>query len=251
MKLTILGASAAYPCAGGACSGYLLTDNGTGILLDCGTGVVANLQKHLSIQKLSHIIISHIHADHFLDLIPLRYALFRLKSLGIIHRPVIHLPPGGAPQLLSAVSFLENPDFFSEYFHVEEYNPAEGLNISGIDFKFAPVPHYVPSWAISAKKGGKLTFSSDCAPGDTLVDLAAGSDIFLCAALLEKNDDDGSPRGHMTMEEAAAIARKAAVKHLLVSHFWLDSDYSHQLAAAKKIFPGKLEMAELNRSYSV
>lgn len=171
MKLTILGNAGPYPGPGGACSGYLVEDNHLKILLDCGTGALANLQKHVSIAELSHIIISHMHADHFLDLIPLRYYL----ALGVKgHRIALHLPPGGATTLLSVVSFLNDPGFFSAYFDVKEYSP-DGLNIPGIKIEVARVPHYVPSYAIALIKDRKLTYSADCAPSDALVALAEKS----------------------------------------------------------------------------
>ena len=38
MKLTVLGCNGPYPAPGGACSGYLLQEGDTGVLLDCGAG---------------------------------------------------------------------------------------------------------------------------------------------------------------------------------------------------------------------
>ena len=44
------------------------------LLIDCGTGVLAKLQHFLPLTELTAVVISHMHADHFFDLIPLRYA---------------------------------------------------------------------------------------------------------------------------------------------------------------------------------
>ncbi len=93
MKLTILGSSAAYPKAGGACSGYLVEEGKTRLLVDCGTGVLSNLQKLFALKDVGHIVISHLHADHCFDLIPYRYALMRPVHKGI--HPRLYLPPGG------------------------------------------------------------------------------------------------------------------------------------------------------------
>ena len=77
MKLTILGNNGPYPCAGGACSGYLLSsDSGrTKLLIDCGTGTLANLSKHLAWDALDAVILSHLHFDHMSDMLPMQYAL--------------------------------------------------------------------------------------------------------------------------------------------------------------------------------
>ena len=75
MKLTVLGCWAPYPKAGGACPGYLVQVGETNILLDCGNGVLSNLQRHLDFRSLNAVIISHLHPDHFADLFCLRHAI--------------------------------------------------------------------------------------------------------------------------------------------------------------------------------
>jgi len=75
MKLTVLGCWAPYPRAGGACSGYLVQVGETNILLECGNGVLSNLQKYLDFRSLDGVIISHLHPDHVMDLFCLRHAV--------------------------------------------------------------------------------------------------------------------------------------------------------------------------------
>ena len=45
MRLTVLGKSPSWQDAGGACSGYLLEDGDTTVLLDCGNGVFGKLRE--------------------------------------------------------------------------------------------------------------------------------------------------------------------------------------------------------------
>src|SRR6266480_4965322 len=75
MRITVLGKSPSWQDAGGACSGYLIEDGGTTVLLDCGNGVFSKLRQHLDYTELDAVLVSHLHADHFLDLIPYAYAL--------------------------------------------------------------------------------------------------------------------------------------------------------------------------------
>ena len=77
MKLTILGCNGPYPAAGGACSGYLLeSDSGdTCILIDCGTGALANLMASGALDRLDAVVLSHLHYDHMSDMLPMQYAL--------------------------------------------------------------------------------------------------------------------------------------------------------------------------------
>lgn len=75
MKLTVLGNNGPFPSPGGACSGYLLEEDSTKILIDCGNGVLSNLQKICPFEDLSAIILTHLHSDHISDLMVLRYAV--------------------------------------------------------------------------------------------------------------------------------------------------------------------------------
>src|SRR3954469_7376412 len=75
MRLTVLGKSPSWQDAGGACSGYLLQEEETSVLLDCGNGVFGKLRQHIDYVDVDAVVISHLHADHFLDLVPYSYAL--------------------------------------------------------------------------------------------------------------------------------------------------------------------------------
>ena len=75
MRLTVLGKSPSWQDADGACSGYLLEDGDTAVLLDCGNGVFSKLRKFRDYTAVDAVVLSHLHADHFLDLVPYAYAL--------------------------------------------------------------------------------------------------------------------------------------------------------------------------------
>ena len=75
MRITVLGKSPSWEDAGGACSGYLVSDGETALLLDCGNGVFAKLRQQIDYVDVDAILISHLHADHILDLVPYAYAL--------------------------------------------------------------------------------------------------------------------------------------------------------------------------------
>ncbi|MDQ2754847.1 MAG: MBL fold metallo-hydrolase, partial [Actinomycetota bacterium] len=68
LSLTVLGCDGSYPGAGGACSGYLISDGETSVWLDAGSGTLANLQRHVAIEDLDAVVISHVHPDHWTDL---------------------------------------------------------------------------------------------------------------------------------------------------------------------------------------
>jgi ribonuclease BN (tRNA processing enzyme) len=246
VQLTVLGSSAAYPGPRGACSGYLVEEEGTKFLIDCGTGVLNNLQQVASLQQVTAIVISHFHADHFFDLIPYRYALTRPPYRDI--RPVLYLPPGGRKSLLKSVSaFNDAATFFSDHFQIEEYNPRAGIKMAHLCIEFAPVKHYIPTYAMAICGEERLAYSADSGPCDELADIAQGVDLFLCEATRYSGDD--GEWGHLLASEAVGLAKRAGVKRLVLTHFWPDCDYSQNLEQASDAFGEALEIAEVLRTF--
>ena len=76
MRLSVVGAGPAYtdrPGASGAC--YLVRDERSSLLLDLGHGSFARLAELLDPADLDAVVVSHLHPDHFVDLVPLRHYL--------------------------------------------------------------------------------------------------------------------------------------------------------------------------------
>ena len=121
MRLTVLGKSPAWSDAGGACSGYLVEDDGTRLLLDCGNGVFGKLRARRDYVDVDAVVISHLHADHFLDLVPYSYALSyapRQQPVPVPPwpgtdspaRPVLHAPAGARDVFRRVVGAWGNED---------------------------------------------------------------------------------------------------------------------------------------------
>jgi ribonuclease BN (tRNA processing enzyme) len=261
MDLTVLGASPAAPQPGGACSGYLLRAGHTRLLIDCGTGVLANLLLHGGFEDLSAIVISHMHADHTLDLIPFRY----LIKYGGRDRPgyeppriPLYLPPGGRAVLEDVVRPIlalggnyEAPErFFRDVFAVVEYDPGRRLDVGDVALRFAAVEHYIPTWALIAEGDRRLAYSADSGPTPALEAVAAGADLFLCEATLPPSAASPGWRGHITAAEAAAVAQAAGARRLLLTHLWR-SDPEQALAEARAVFAGPVDLAQEHRTYVI
>src|ERR1044072_5517586 len=75
MRLTVLGSSPSWQDAGGACSGYLVQEGDTNLLIDCGSGVFGKLRMVCDYVDVDAVVVSHLHADHFFDLVPFASAL--------------------------------------------------------------------------------------------------------------------------------------------------------------------------------
>ncbi|MBI2952973.1 MAG: MBL fold metallo-hydrolase [Chloroflexi bacterium] len=252
MRLTILGRSPACPNPGGACSGYLVEEDETDLLIDCGTGIVSRLREIVDYRRVSAIIISHMHLDHFIDIIPYAYGLKLVSGLADGSRLPLLLPPNGQ-QILNDVTsqWKDLPDLMAQVFDIREFDPSQTLRIGDLDITFAETVHYVPCWAIRIAGKKTLVYSADSGPSDRLGAHVKGADLFLAeAALFQKRGVPGE-QGHLTPGEAGEIARKAGARRLVLTHFWQEFDVEEMVRAASDTFGGPAEVAEEWKSYLV
>ena len=235
-----------------ACSGHLVQDEGGNVLVDCGSGALGNLQSHIDLRDVSDILISHMHPDHFLDLIPYRYALKYSPDGSPRSRPRLRLPPDGMKAINQVVApFSESGHFFSDVFDVDEYDPQSVLSISGLKVAFVPVKHYIPTYAMSLTGSRRLVYSSDTGYCPQLIEIARDADLFLCTVGGVSGPDIRNLWGHLLPGEAGALARDACAKRLMLTHFWPTCNREAGVKAASEEFGRPVELAETNRSYTL
>jgi ribonuclease BN (tRNA processing enzyme) len=254
VRITVLGKSPAWQDAGGACSGYLVESGETSLLLDCGPGVLAKLRRVRDYADVDAVVLSHLHADHILDLVPYASALtFSPRgAAGELPRPALHVPPGGAEQLraLAAAAGMQ-PDHVDSAFALTEYDPDGTVAVGPLRLRFQFVPHYIASYAIEVDDGAaRLTFGADCGPNDALPAFAAGTDLLLIEATITQ-PDTGDPRGHLTAREAGEHGRRAGARRLVITHVSDELDGAHARAEAAAGFGADVELATEGAVYTV
>ena len=264
MRLTVLGKSPSWQDAGGACSGYLLEEQGTAVLIDCGNGVFSKLRLFCDYVDVDAVVISHLHADHFLDLVPYAYALTyaprqqpvpvdRWPGTDNPARPELH-GPRGARDVFRRVAGAWGPEELIENaFELREYEESDELTIGPLSVRFQGVPHFTETYAMrfsSSNGAGQLVYGADCRPTEALTDFAAGSELMLVEATLPRPERDGQ-RGHLTPEEAGQHGQVAGVKRLVLTHISdeLDSDWARNEAA--RAFQGPVEVAAEGATYDI
>lgn len=237
MKLTILGNSGPYPCAGGACSGYLLSsDSGdTNVLIDCGTGVLANLSRALPWEKLDAVILSHLHFDHMSDMLPMQYALQ--------FHPRTNPLPVYAPLTPAPVRALLDVSAYG-------LHPMEDGRIGALSVQFFPGRHPVESRAMRIECDGTcFVYTGDTNEVEGLDAFAAGADLLLADAGLS-SDDWKMAAPHLSAAGCGRLARSAGAKRLLLTH--LNPKYDPaQLAAEARTEFEHAELAEIGAQYAI
>jgi ribonuclease BN (tRNA processing enzyme) len=220
LRLTVLGNSTAVPHPESAAAGYLVTWGDTSVMLDAGQGVIRSLQDLMNPHDLAAVVIGHMHADHSLDLVGLRY-LFPWGEKAEKPLPV-HLPPGGTMRLDAlAIGISERVGFFNDSYDVDEYDPSVPLQIGPLTIRFNRGRHYVPAWGVTvdAPDGARLAYTGDTGPSDSVVEFCSGADLMLIEAALKHRAHDDLERGHLTPEEAIEMATRAQVRSALLVHY--------------------------------
>jgi ribonuclease BN (tRNA processing enzyme) len=263
VRITVLGKSPAWQDADGACSGYLVEGGGQTVLLDCGPGVFAKLRRFVDYVRVDAVVISHLHADHILDLVPfasgLRYAP-RQQPVPVAGnpgtdepaRPRLFAPPGAleAFSALSAAGAMTT-NHIELAFEVVVYDPADAVSIGGLNVRFQPVPHFIPANAVEfAEDGARFTFSSDCRPNEELCAFARGTDLLLIEATLPRPERDGV-RGHLTPVEAGECGAAAGARRLVLTHFSDELDVDWARAEAARSFGRPVDAAHEGAVYEV
>lgn len=247
MQLTILGASAATQNPGGACSSYLFSHDSTAIVVDLGSGAFANLQRHIAPDAADAIVVSHMHADHILDLMSYRYWLAFAEAS---RRPPLYLPPGGHALLLTLSALQDpSPDFFRRVFEVIEYDPTAHLAIGAFSLSFSPMKHVAHTYGMRIAAGDAIcAYSADTGPCESVAPLAKGADIFLCENA--NGADDDFPM-HLKPVQAGEYAEAAGVGSLVLTHRWHELGFEAARREAAAVYSGPISMAREGDSYAV
>lgn len=253
MRLTVLGKSPAWADAGGACSGYLVEEGETAILLDCGSGVFGKLRARIDHRDVDAVVISHLHGDHLLDLVPFAYALTVGPAAGEGLPPPRLLAPQGAEAFFRRLTGTwGDAELIAEAFKLEEYAAGAGVTLGDLEVRAHPVPHIGPTHAIEliAPSGGRIVFGADGRYSDELIAAARDADLLIAEATLP--DPDPDQHIHMSATEAGRLAREAGARRLVLTHISDELNVERSLEQARASFESnEVEIAAEGVTYEV
>ncbi|KAB3530731.1 MBL fold metallo-hydrolase [Alkaliphilus serpentinus] len=245
MKLTVLGCYGPYPKAKGACSGYLLEDMDTKILIDCGNGVISKYFAHCGdLNILDAILISHLHPDHMSDLMVLRYAIAIGQMEGRVKKSIDLYLPSSPREEYERIPY-------KEAFNRHIIDDGMRIEIKGIKITFFRTNHPIECYGMIFDKGiKKFVYSGDTKYFPELNDYVKKCDLFLCeGGFLEANRKDDTP--HLSALQAAEIAQKVSLKRLILTHIYPPVKVVNLYEEAREIFPNIIEIAEEGKTYYI
>ncbi len=254
LTVTVLGYWGTYPGPGEATTGFLVEHGDTKILLDCGSGVLAQLLQLCDVQDLSAVVVTHHHHDHVADLGVLTYAvlLSRLMKTRTEKLPAYMPQPGSDMKQ----SLLAEP--LIDLHVVDEHST---VAIGDVLVRFVCTQHPVYCLAVRMEVGGRVfVFSADSAwdPQSSvavrqgLPDLARGADLFVCEASMYKGQEsDAKGAGHMTAPQAGLLGREAAVRRLALTHYPHYGEHRDLKMQAEATYRGPVELLSTRQVLTV
>jgi ribonuclease BN (tRNA processing enzyme) len=239
VKLTVVGCAGSIPSAESPSSCYLVEHDGFRLVVDLGHGALGALQKYIGIGDIDAIAISHLHADHWIDLTAL-YVALRYSPNGHRRHVPIYGPEATADRLADAYGLKRSPGGHS-YFDFTELATVSAIGPFRV--RTVATAHPTPTTAIKLEVGGgSIVYTADTGPCAQLVDFADGADVLLAEASFVDGEDN--PSGlHLTGKQAGELASAAGVSHLVVTHVPPWNSTQVAVAEARTTFGGELTLA--------
>lgn len=249
MRITVVGCSGSFPGPTSPASCYLVEADGFALLLDLGNGALGALQRHIDLYAIDAILLSHLHADHCLDLCGY-YVARKYVPGGPKPRIPVYGPDGTAARMARAYDLPLNPGM-SEIFDFRTLRPGP-LEVGPFTVTAARMNHPVETYGFRlGHEGTAMAYSGDTGECDALATLAEGVAIlFAEASFLEEQQVPG--QGHLTARQAAEHAARAGVRRLVLTHLVPWNNPASVLAeAGVGGYRGDIELASQGAVYEL
>jgi ribonuclease BN (tRNA processing enzyme) len=240
MRLTVIGCAGSFPGPDSPSSCYLLEADGFRLVIDMGHGALGVLQRYATLDSIDAIVLSHLHADHCVDLYGYRIA--RQYAPGG-PMPVIPVyAPAGALERIAKIHGVDDQDGVADRFEFVTMSQGS-FGVGPFEIAAGHMNHPVETFGVRVSHGGaSIAYSADTGESDELVRLASGADVALFEASF-LTQPGLPPDLHLTARQAAEHASRAGVRHLVLTHMiaWNDPERSEEEASAA--YDGKLTLA--------
>ncbi len=249
MRVTVVGCSGSLPGPDGPASCYLVEADGFRALLDLGNGALGPLQRHCPAGAVDAVLVSHLHPDHCMDLLPL-YVARNYDPAGPCPPIPVLAPDGAGEHLARAYGRVDGRGLSGSFDFVAWTGRHE---VGPLTVSVARVAHPVPTYAMRVEHAGRvLVYSGDTGPTDALVEISRDADLALFESAFEEGRDDAAPADlHLTGRQAGEHAERAGVRRLVLTHLPPWNDPSLSLTAASEVFSGSVEVARPGATFEV
>ncbi|XOV94769.1 MAG: MBL fold metallo-hydrolase [Bacteroidota bacterium] len=219
LNIKVLGCGDAFASEGRFNTSFLIESEEQKLLLDCGASTLIRLkQERVDVLDISTVIITHFHGDHFGGLPFL--VLARYFEAGSREPFTIFGPPGIKEKVfqLQEALYPGTTNLLDEL-KVEfiEFKENTWIGDQGLSVYAKKVVHSPPSNPHGVKinlNESVIGFSGDTEWTDQLIDLAEGTDLFICECNFYTKDGPG----HLSYKTIQKHIRQLKAKKIYLSH---------------------------------
>ncbi len=249
LTLDVIGAGPAYTDRPGATgAAYLVRDATSALVLDLGHGAFARLAGSIEPSTIDAVMISHLHPDHFVDLVALRHYLRwefapsrRLRVVG----------PAGLDQRLDALH--AEPGFSADVLDVEALADGARYDVGGFTVAAARIFHTDDSYAFRVEHPGGdagLVYSGDCGRAEDLEILIRPGD----ALLAEVSFGPGpvtTGAAHLDGPAVGALAARTGAGRVLLTHLQMGFDEGATIDSVRAAYDGPVTLVWPGERYVI
>jgi ribonuclease BN (tRNA processing enzyme) len=234
MELTVLGAGPAYSDrAGSIGASYLVVHEGDALVLDLGQGAFPSLARAWEPSRLLGVVVSHLHPDHFVDLVPLRHYL---RYEFTPPKRVSVFAPRGVDRRLDGLH--DEPGWTAQALDIVELS--EGVRTIGpFDLETVPVTHDSESYgfrvSVTRSTGPGLVYSGDCGRADDLRALVRPRDTLLVEVAFGPGPVPAGAQ-HLDGQMVGDLAHATGVGSLLLTHLQMGFDPDETIVSVRERF---------------
>ncbi len=243
MRLTIVGCAGSFPGPDAPASCYLVEAEAEGrtwrILLDLGSGALGPLQRYADPLDVDAVFLSHLHADHCLDLCGY-YVIRRYHPRGQQPRIPVWGPVGTADRMARAYDLPTEPGMREEFDFLTYDGPVE---VGPFRIEPVAVEHPVPAYGLRVSADGvTVGYTGDTGPCGGLDEIARDVDLLLAEASFVSGEDNPESL-HLTGTDCGRVATRMGSRKLLITHVppWYDPEIA--LAEARAVYDGPSDLA--------
>lgn len=245
LHLDVVGAGPAYTDRDGATgAAYLVRHDSTALCLDLGQGAFTRLARTLEPSRLSAVVVSHLHPDHFIDLVPLRHYL---RWEFTPSRRVRVIGPSSLDERLDALH--AQPGFAADALDVEVLEPG-ALVIGSLLLTAARITHTSDSYgfrvaigsqAASDGAGVGLVYSGDCGRAEDLDALIMPGDVLLSEVSFGPGPVVAGAE-HLDGPAVGRLAARTGVSRVLLTHLQMGFDIGATIDSVRAHFEGPVQL---------
>jgi ribonuclease BN (tRNA processing enzyme) len=247
VELTVLGAGPAYTDRRGSLgAAYLLQSGTTSVVLDLGQGSFPELASRIEPSTIDALFISHLHADHFIDLVPLRHYLrYQFQPP---RRVTVHAPDGLGDRI---DALHAEPGFTAAALDIRPLGSSP-VGVGSLTLEPRLVTHTNESYGFRASDGdgAAVVYSGDCARATDLDPLIRPGDTLLIEASFGPGPVVPGAQ-HLDGPAVGALAGRTRPALVLVTHLLMGYDPAETVSSVQASWDGPVRLVRPGDRFAI